>query len=62
MVNSESTVALARSKHRIFSNIFCVFKIRITFKRKNYLVTRPNTQTRVFFDNNDGQTILIEEY
>ena len=27
----ESTVALLRSKHRVFSNISCVFKIKMDF-------------------------------
>ena len=31
MANSESTVALLRSKHRVFSNTSCVFKIKKYF-------------------------------
>ena len=31
MANSESTVALLRSKHHVFSNISCVFKRKMDF-------------------------------
>ena len=31
MANSESAVELLRSKHRVFSNISCVFKIKMDF-------------------------------
>ncbi|KAK2176275.1 hypothetical protein NP493_673g01007 [Ridgeia piscesae] len=32
MANSESTVALLRSKHCVFSNTSCVFKMKTYFK------------------------------
>jgi len=60
VANSESTVALARSRHRIFTNTSCILNIRITFK--NSLDTRTYTRARILCKKNDGQTILIEKY